>query len=128
MEIIRYNKEKHEVLLDALVSSRGLVHEWGRGLPKGTFCAIKDGIMVGMLCVREIEGGMGILESAATLPTEKSEDRDLIMDLLSQAVVKEAQERNFIGVLFVTDDKNTVMRGVRHGGTILSSLVVSRYF
>lgn len=127
MDIVRYNKTKHEALLDNLTSSRELGQQWGRGLPKGTFCAIEKDVMVGMMCVREIEGGMGIIESAVTLPTEDKEKRNLIMDLLTNIVVKEAQERKFIGLLFVSEDKNTIMRGVKHGGSILPHAVVSRY-
>lgn len=128
MEVYAYSADKHGEELKRLVGERGLDSMWGSNVPKASFCAYVGDKMVAFLGVREVEGGMGILESAVTDPAADSEVRNAAMDAVSSACVKYAMEKPFIGLLFVTDDKNTVMRGVRYGGAILNKVVVSRYF
>lgn len=128
IEIREYDKEKDIADLKLMLKSRDLKESFVQTLPK--FCAIgyHEGRPTAFLCIREVEGGMGLIESAVTNREIEPINRDLVMDKLGLFIQKRAKELNFIGLLFVTSDRNTILRGAKHGGAILEQVVVSKYF
>lgn len=127
MEVVKYSGA-YAADLSNILEGRALSQDWGKGLPENSYFVQHDGKMLAFMCMRHIEGGMGILETAVTDAKASPELRHEAMDILSNFLVKRAQQLGFIGLLFVTGDKNTILRGVKHGGDILDKVVVSRYF
>lgn len=112
-----------------LIKARELTEAWTPfKAPKASFVAVEDHKLIAFMCMRTIEGGMGLIEAAITDPAASSESRNEAMDLLSLRIEQEAKRLELRGILMVTADKNTVLRAARLGGSILDKVVISKYF
>lgn len=99
------------------------VNEWlvGRELPaivmtpKMGYMTFYRGTPVACAFLREVEGGYGILDGLCTNPDFPGDQRSVAIDMVVEALMRDAASNGVTALIAWSHDKNTLLRSAKHG-------------
>jgi hypothetical protein len=116
MELHPYSRQLDRKHLHAWLTAREMDGDTLLSqLPAQGFVAWQEGRPVAAGFLRRCEGGMGMLDSFVSDPNAPAADRHEALELLTQRVMKAAEDAGLSGLLATSQDENTIARAIRNG-------------
>jgi len=117
---------RHKGHISGWLNLRDLDEELVNDLPELGFIAFNQEVAVGTMFLRDIEGNYAMIDSAITNPKASPIVRDEAMDLLTDAILKEAKLLKIKKLLIFTRDPNVIARATNWGFSVNKDVFMSK--
>lgn len=94
-------------------------------IPETGMVVLERGTPIAAGFLRRCEGDVAIFDGLVTDPNADSSQRNQALDALVLALIDKAKELKLKGIIAWTRDKNTLMRGLKHGFVSETSTVLA---